>query len=57
MFSIQFNEIIIGCEVCGEVRRYQVQSQQECDKIYKELKCENKCGRNLYGFIYLPLIQ
>ena len=57
MVNIQYNEIIIGCEACGEVKRFQVQTQQDCDKIYSEFKCENKCGRNLYGFISLGSIQ
>jgi len=51
MSNIKVNQMIITCESCGNVKRYRVNSQDDCDRIFREFSCENNCGRNLYSFI------
>ena len=51
MKKITLNEMIITCEACGNVKRFHVNSQKDCDKIFNDFKCENNCGRNFYSFI------
>jgi hypothetical protein len=53
MPDIEYSQLIITCEACGNVKRYMVRSQDECDRIFREFRCENGCGRNLYSFITL----
>ena len=53
MPDIEYTQLIITCEACGNVKRYMVRSQEECDRIFREFRCENGCGRNLYSFITL----
>ncbi|MGH7493437.1 MAG: hypothetical protein ACREOO_13755 [bacterium] len=53
MPDIEYSQLIITCEACGNVKRYLVRSQEECDHIFREFRCENGCGRNLYSFITL----
>jgi len=53
MPDIEYTQLIITCEACGNVKRYLVRSQEECDRIFREFRCENGCGRNLYSFITL----
>jgi len=53
MLDIEYSQLIITCEACGNVKRYMVRSQEECDRIFREFRCENGCGRNLYSFITL----
>ena len=53
MPDIEYSQLIITCEACGNVKRYMVRSQEECDRIFREFRCENGCGRNLYSFITL----
>lgn len=53
MPDIEYSQLIITCEACGNVKRYLVRSQEECDRIFREFRCENGCGRNLYSFITL----
>jgi hypothetical protein len=53
MPDIEYSQLIIACEACGNVKRYMVRSQEECDRIFREFRCENGCGRNLYSFITL----
>jgi len=51
MQSIRIRELIITCESCGNVKKYKVTSQEDCDKLFRDFKCENNCGRSLYSFI------
>jgi len=51
MKNIKITEMIITCESCGNVKRFHVDSQDDCDRIFKNFRCENNCGRNLYSFI------
>ena len=51
MENIKINEMIITCESCGNVKRFSVNSQEDCDRIFKEFSCENNCRRNLYSYI------
>ena len=53
MPEIEYSQLIITCEACGNVKRYMVRRQEECDRIFREFRCENGCGRNLYSFITL----
>lgn len=51
MINLFVDEMIISCEACGNVKRYHVKSQDDCDEILKQFKCENNCGRNLLSYI------
>ena len=51
MKSINVNELIITCESCGNVEKYRISSQDNCDEIFRKFKCKNNCGRDLYSFI------
>ena len=57
MKNIKINEMIITCESCGNVKRFRAHSQEDCDKVFKEFKCENNCGRNLYSFIAVGSLE
>jgi len=51
MQKVNVYEMIITCESCGNVKRFQVHSQEDCDRIFRNFHCENNCGRNLLSFI------
>jgi len=51
MSEVEFTELIITCEACGNVYRYKVSSQEEGRRIFENFRCDNNCGRNLYSFI------
>lgn len=55
--DIAYTQLIITCEACGNVKRYMVRSKEECDRIFREFRCENGCGRNLYSFITLGTLH
>lgn len=51
MENIKYRELIISCEACGTVKRFEINKFAECERIFKNYKCKNNCGRNLYSFI------
>lgn len=51
MKNIKVTEMIITCESCGNVKRFRVHSQDDCEQIFNNFRCENNCGRNLYSYI------
>ena len=57
MKNIKVNELIITCESCGNVKRFRVHSQEDCDRIFSQFRCENNCGRNLYSFITVGSVE
>jgi hypothetical protein len=57
MQEIEYTQLIITCEACGNVKRFTVASQDECERIFREFHCENSCGRNLYSFITLGTLH
>jgi hypothetical protein len=57
MEDIQYTQLIITCEACGNVKRFTIASQDECERIFREFHCENSCGRNLYSFITLGTLH
>jgi hypothetical protein len=57
MQDIEFTQLIITCEACGNVKRFTIASQDECERIFREFHCENSCGRNLYSFITLGTLH
>ncbi len=57
MTEIKISELIISCESCGTVKRFKVNSQSDCDRIFHNFRCENNCGRNLYSFIEVGTIE
>ena len=57
MQDIEYTQLIITCEACGNVKRFTVTSQEECERIFREFHCENSCGRNLYSFITLGTLH
>jgi len=56
--SVVYKELIITCEVCGNVQRLKLQGGENVEEIFRNFTCKNNCGRNLYSFIaigkYLP---
>ena len=57
MQNIRIYELIITCESCGNVKKYRVSSQDDCEKIFHNFKCENNCGRQLYSFITVGTVN
>ena len=57
MQDIRLYELIITCESCGNVKKFSVSSQEDCEKIFKNFKCENNCGRQLYSFITVGTVN
>ncbi len=57
MQDIEYTQLIITCEACGNVKRFTVTSQEECERIFRDFHCENSCGRNLYSFITLGTLH
>ena len=57
MEDIEYTQLIITCEACGNVKRFTIASQDECERIFREFNCENSCGRNLYSFITLGTLH
>jgi hypothetical protein len=55
--GIEYTQLIITCESCGNVRRFVVHTQQESERLFKEFDCENSCGRNLYSFITVGTLK
>lgn len=57
MEAIEYREIVVTCEACGSVKRFPVKSEDDCDQIFDNYECENKCGRNLYSFISVGTLR
>jgi hypothetical protein len=57
MGQLEFTELIITCEACGNVYRFPIHSQEEARRIFNDFRCDNNCGRNLYSFITLGKLQ
>lgn len=57
MQKVNVYEMIITCESCGNVKRFRVHSQEDCDRLFKNFHCENNCGRNLLSFITVGTID
>lgn len=57
MSFIKINQLIITCESCGNVKKFRVSSQDDCERIFQNFKCENNCGRQLYSFITVGTVK
>ena len=57
MDGVKVQELIVNCEACGDVKRYDVETQDDVERIFGHFECENKCGRNLYSFITVGSLQ
>jgi len=57
MQNIRVTELIITCESCGNVKKFRVSSQEDCERLFKNFKCENNCGRDLYSFITVGTVN
>ena len=49
--SVNVNELIVTCELCGNVEHFNVTSEEDVQKTFHEFKCKNFCGQNFYSFI------
>ena len=57
MTRVKVNQLVITCEACGNVKKFDVSSQEECEVIFRNFRCENNCGRNLYSYITLGTLE
>lgn len=57
MTPIKLKEMIITCESCGNVKRFHVKSQLDCENIFKTFKCENNCDRAFFSYISVGLLE
>lgn len=57
MKSVVVTELIITCESCGNVEKFRITSQDNCDDIFRKFKCKNNCGRDLYSFITVGTVE
>lgn len=55
--GIEYTQLIITCEACGNVKRFVVHTQSESERLFREFHCENSCGRNLYSFITVGTLK
>jgi hypothetical protein len=57
MERIEVRDLIVTCEACGNVKKFVVHDEAECDRIFQNFTCENACGRNLYSFITVGTLR
>jgi RNase P subunit RPR2 len=57
MEKIEVKELIITCEACGNVKKFSVNDEKDCERIFREFACQNNCGRNLYSFITVGTLR
>ena len=57
MPGIQYQELVITCEACDTVEKYRVSEYDECLSLFREYQCPNGCGKNLYSFFTVGLIE
>ena len=57
MVEVQYTELIITCEACNTVNRFNAKTYEECLDIFNKYQCPNGCGRNLYSFIAIGHLQ
>jgi len=57
MQTIRITELIITCESCGNVKKFRVSSQDDCERLFHNFKCENNCRRQLYSFITVGTVK
>ena len=50
MSEITYKELIITCEACQTVKKFPVETYDECLEIFKNYHCPTGCGPNLYSF-------
>jgi len=50
MDDVVYQELTITCEACQTVKKFSVSEYNDCLRIFKEYKCPNGCGRNMYSF-------
>lgn len=55
--GIEYTQLIITCEACGNVKRFVVHTHQESERLFRDYDCENGCGRNLYSFITVGTLK
>jgi len=51
MYEVDVKKLIITCEACGNVKKFQVQNESDSEKIFEGFTCENNCGKNLCSYI------
>jgi hypothetical protein len=39
------------------VKKFTVESEAECERIFQDFTCENDCGRNLYSYITVGTLK
>ena len=49
--SVNVSDLIITCELCGNVEHFKVSSEEDVQKTFQNFKCKNFCGQNFYSFI------
>ncbi|KAA3658766.1 MAG: hypothetical protein DWQ10_10455 [Calditrichaeota bacterium] len=57
MEEIRYNEFIITCEACGNVKKFTVEKSDDTENLFQKYQCENGCGRNMLSFIKLGLLR
>jgi len=57
MNEVLYTDLIIACESCGEVKKFTVANQSNADDLFRDYRCPNGCGRQLYSFITLGTLK
>lgn len=50
-------QLIITCENCGHVERFEVHSETESEKIIKNFTCPGQCSPKLYSYFTIGQIS
>ncbi|MBD3374622.1 hypothetical protein GF406_06265 [candidate division KSB1 bacterium] len=54
---IQHQSLIVTCESCGDVNRYQVNSEDQVEQILNHYTCKNKCNAQYCSYILIGTIK
>ena len=50
MAQVSYKELVITCEACQTIKKFEVEDYDECLRIFNDYQCPSGCGRNLYSF-------
>jgi hypothetical protein len=54
--TIATQKLIITCEECGEVQRFEVANEQQVEQIFNNFCCAQKCDPVYYSYITISHI-
>ena len=55
--EIKPQSLIITCEICKQVKRFDAKNEDEAEKIFRNFKCANNCDRSFLSYITIRQLQ